>query len=149
MTPERIIGNENRIPWYLPEDLKNFQRLTLNNTVIIGRKTYDSLPEKYRPLLKRNNVVVSRNMVEKEGILVCRSLEEAIEKAKSFEKEIFIIGGSSIYQQAIPIADRMYLTRVKNNYPGDSYFPKFEENDWIIEENIDYPLFSFMTLRKK
>src|SRR3989344_2476082 len=92
-----VIGNKGKIPWHFSEDFKHFKRTTENNVVVMGRKTYESLPEKFRPLPNRVNVVVSSSMAGQEGIEVARSYEEAIEKAKKHNKEIFIIGGSSLF----------------------------------------------------
>lgn len=130
MTKERVIGIDNKLPWYIPADLINFKRLTSEKTVVMGRNTYDSLPAKFRPLPNRRNIVISRSMPEQEGIDVCRNIDEAIEKAQSYQTDIFIIGGAAIYEQTLPLADRMYLTFIKQKYEGDTFFPKFNEEKW-------------------
>src|SRR3989338_1209027 len=127
-----VIGNKGKIPWYFPEDFKHFKKATEGNVVIMGRKTYESLPDKFRPLPNRVNIVVSSAMESKEGIEVARSYEEAIEKAKKHNKEIFIIGGSSLFERALQDADRMILSHVKLSPEGDVYFPKFSGNEWDI-----------------
>jgi len=135
MTASRIIGLEGKLPWNIPEDLKNFKRLTSNSVVIMGRKTYESIG---RPLPNRENIVVSRTMEETSGIVVCRSFEEAITKAKSFGKEVFLIGGNSIYREGLKVADKMYLSWIKKEYSGDTYFPEFDSSLWKVVKSQDF-----------
>ena len=149
MTKNRVIGKDNSLPWHIPEDLKNFKELTTENAVIMGRKTWESIPEKFRPLPNRNNIVISRNMNSLEGIDVCSSVEEALEKAKSYDKEIFIIGGSSIYEQFLPLTDKMYISYLKEEYAGDTYFPNFNKEDWEIIERKDFAEFEFIVYERK
>lgn len=148
MTEERVIGKDNKLPWHLPEDLTNFKKLTLDNTIIMGRKTYESIPKKFRPLANRNNMVVSRTMPTEAGIDICPSLEEALTIAQSYGKEIFIAGGASIYQQILPIADRMYISQIKKNYPGDSYFPEFDQQNWKVAAEQDFTEFKLIIYNK-
>ena len=149
MTKERIIGRNNSLPWNIPEDMQNFKRLTSGKTVIMGRKTFESIPAKFRPLPNRHNIVISSNMPPQEGVEVCSSVQEALEKAKSYGKEAFIIGGSSIYQQTLPIATKMYLSLVKKDYQGDSYFPNFNKQEWIVKERQDFQEFELITYVRK
>lgn len=149
MTKERVIGKDNKLPWHIPEDLANFKKLTSGHTVVLGRKTYESIPKRFRPLSNRNNIVVSRTMPTEAGIDVCPSLEEAIATAQAYGKEIFIVGGASIYQQALPITDRMYISQIKKNYPGDAYFPNFDVNEWEIEQQEDYPAWELVVYARK
>ncbi|MBT5342199.1 dihydrofolate reductase [Candidatus Woesearchaeota archaeon] len=149
MTKNRVIGKDNSLPWHLPEDLKNFKALTENNTVIMGRKTWESIPEKFKPLPNRNNIVISKNMLPIDNVDVCKSIEEALEKAKSYQKEIFIIGGSSIYEQFLPITDKMYISYLKNDYAGDTYFPNFNKENWEIIERKDFTEFEFVIFQRK
>src|SRR3989304_9524647 len=107
----RELGKDNKLLWHIPEDMKRFKDLTTNQVVIMGRKTYESLPPKYRPLPKRVNIVVTRDQnYSSEGAFVAHSVEEAIEKSREHRKEIFIIGGAQIYELGIKYADRLYLT---------------------------------------
>lgn len=149
MTKERVIGKNNSLPWNIPEDLQNFRKLTSGKTVIMGRKTFESIPKKFRPLPNRRNIVISMNMQPQQGIDVCNSVHEAIEKAKSYEEEAFIIGGSSIYEQTLPFAERMYLSLVKHNYEGDSYFPNFNKEEWSIESKKKFQDFELVTYVRK
>ena len=146
MTKSRVIGKDNQLPWNISEDLQNFKKLTLEKTVLMGRKTFDSIG---RPLPKRNNLVLSRSMPSQEGIIVCSSIEQSIEKAKQYNQDLFIIGGSTIYQQFLPYANKMYLSYIKQEYEGDTYFPEFNKEDWEIESTQDFQEFEFVVYRRK
>lgn len=125
MTRSRVIGKNNGLPWHLPEDLKRFKRLTTGHPIVMGRSTYKSIG---KPLPNRTNIVLSSSLEEQEGIVVCRSLQEALDAAQRVDKDIFIIGGASVYKQALPFADRLCLSWVVEDVKGDTYFP---EVDWI------------------
>ncbi len=150
-TKNRVVGKDGALPWHLPEDMKLFKELTSGKTVIMGRKTYDSLPAKFKPLPNRHNIVVSRSLESTSiaGVDVCPSVEAALEKAKSYGKEIFIIGGASIYQQALPYAAKMYLSQVKKEYEGDTYFPEFDVREWEIIETREFADFILKVYRRK
>jgi len=145
LTKDRVIGKDNKMPWNLPEDLKNFKKITRGNTVIMGRKTYESIG---RPLPKRKNIVLSSSM-KSDKVLVCDSLESALESAKLEGKEIFIIGGAQVYEKALFYADRMYLSYVHETFEGDTYFPEFCEDDWHIKERKGFPGFDFVVYERK
>jgi len=138
MTGRRVIGKDNAMPWHIKEDMQLFKRFTTDNTVIMGRKTYDSLK---RPLKNRNNIVISSSMAESEGLTVCRTLEEALDVAERYRKENFIIGGARVYEQALPLADEMYLSFVRKDYEGDVFFPAFDEKEWKTREIREYDEF--------
>ena len=127
MANKRIIGRDNTLPWHLPEDLKHFKATTLGKPVIMGRKTWESLG---RPLPGRRNIVVSRNAdyVATGGELV-GSLEAAIAATADIE-EVFVIGGADLYRQALPLAQRLYLTEIAGDYAGDACFPEFPDSEW-------------------
>lgn len=126
----RAIGLNNKMPWHITEDLQRFKAITMGSPVVMGRKTFESLPG---ALPGRKNVVITRNEEYKaEGAVVVHSLEEAIEKCKGAE-EMFIMGGAQIYEQALPIADRLYLTRVLHDYEADTYFPDWDVRQWAVE----------------
>ncbi len=146
MTKNRAIGKDNKLPWKLPEDLKNFKKLTTGNTIIMGRKTYESIG---KPLPNRNNIVVSSTMQPSNGVQVCKNIQEALEKAKSHGKEIFIIGGAQIYEQTIPIADKLYITHVKQEYEGDAFFPEINQADWQTEKLEENPEFELKLYTRK
>lgn len=122
-----VIGNKGELPWNLPDDMKFFQRTTLNHHIITGRKNYESIPERFRPLRDRVNIVVTRDANYKApGALVCPSLEAAIDIArKADQKEVFIIGGGQLYAEAFEkgLVKRLYLTTVHAKPKGDVHFP--------------------------
>lgn len=141
----RVIGNNNKLIWNMPGDLKRFKSLTSGHTVLMGRKTYDSIG---RPLPNRRNVVISRNVKEIEGCLVYSSL---IESLNIFANDLFVIGGEEIYRQSIVYADRIELTLIHKEFIGDAYFPKIPSNFVEINrENLSYPEFdySYITYEK-
>jgi dihydrofolate reductase len=125
-TKDNGIGFQGKIPWTFKEDLAFFKEQTLNCTVIMGRLTYQSLPEKVRPLPDRQNIVVSRSFSSNE-VVVWRELLEPLKKLIAEDKSeiIWVIGGSSIYAQALHLCDEILLSRIPNSYPADTYFPSF------------------------
>lgn len=126
----RVIGNNNQLLWHLPEDMRHFRETTRGKPVIMGRKTWESLPDSFRPLPGRLNIVVSRNPAyQAAGATLAGSLEEAIRQAGN-AKEIFVIGGEELYRQALPLADRLYLTEIENSFAGDALFPEILEQEW-------------------
>ena len=128
------IGKDNDLIWHLPDDMRFFRDTTVGHFVIMGRKNYDSIPEKYRPLAKRTNVIVTRKAnFEAPDCLVVNSIEEGIEAARcQGDEEVFIIGGGQIYKQALEddLVDILYLTHVKESFDADVYFPKFDTSQW-------------------
>jgi len=127
MAGNRVIGVGNALPWRLPADLRRFKRLTLGHHILMGRKTWESLPGK---LPGRTHVVVTRTPgYQAEGALVRHSLEEAM-AACAGDEEIFFIGGADLYRQALPLADRLYLTEIRRDFAGDAWFPEFDRAVW-------------------
>ncbi len=136
MAEHRVIGRDGGLPWRLPDDLKHFKRLTIDHTVIMGRRTFDEVG---RPLANRRNVVISRNRAFRpDGVTVVSSLDEALALTAT-ETEVFVIGGGEIYRQALPRADRVYLTLVHATVEGDTTFPEFEQSAWVIESEEFHP----------
>lgn len=154
MSENRVIGDDNQLPWHLPADLKHFKTLTTNHPILMGRKTYESIG---RPLPNRSNIIITRNHAfHAPGCIVVRSIEEAIEHATSnHSDEIFIIGGAEVYKQLLPNIERIYLTIVHEIFEGDAFFPElnlaeWKENDRVLheaDENNDYD-YSFIVLDK-
>lgn len=145
MARSRVIGKDNKMPWHLPEDLKLFKKLTTGNTVIMGRRTYESIG---KPLPNRNNIVISRSEIIISGALVCHSLEEALKKAEEYGKKIFFIGGAEIYRQALPLTDYLCISWLKQDYQGDAYFPEFDESQWEKLSETEYPDFINVLYKK-
>ncbi|QKQ98622.1 dihydrofolate reductase [Candidatus Nanohaloarchaea archaeon] len=140
-----VIGKDGEIPWHIPEDLKHFKEKTTGHPVIMGRKTFESLPEDYRPLPSRTNIVLTKSGIDREDIRVAESLEEAYSIAEEIDDKAFIIGGASVYKQALPDADRMVLTEVHREVDGDTYFPEFDEEKWREIEREEHEGFDFVT----
>ena len=150
MTKDRVIGKDNAIPWHISEDFKLFKKVTSGNTIIMGRKTFDSILNRLgKPLPDRNNIIISTSMKEREGIDVCRSFDEALKKAKVYKKEIFVIGGASIYKEALHVVDTMYISYIKKDYKGDILFPFFNKEQWKEVEKKEYDEFDFVILKRK
>lgn len=133
MDEKRGIGKDNKLPWHIPEDLKRFRALTSGHPVIMGRKTFESIG---RLLPKRTNVIVTKDPSYKvDGAIVVHSLQEALDIAKQKEQnEVFIIGGGQIFQQALPLADKLYLTIVKGSFPADTFFPDYSAFKKVVAE---------------
>ncbi|MFH1972748.1 MAG: dihydrofolate reductase [archaeon] len=145
MTRNRVIGKDNTLPWNIPEDLKNFKEITLNKTVVMGRKTFDSIVSMLgKPLPNRKNIVLSRNMQPQEGVEVC-SMQQILE----LKEDAFIIGGASIYKQFLPYVDRMYISWIKKDYEGNSLFPEFNLEDFIVLEKKDFEEFEFVIYERR
>ena len=148
-----VIGNNNKLIWKLSNDLKRFKNLTINHSVIMGRKTFESLPN---PLPDRDNIVITRDTnYSKPNIQVCSSIEDAINLTKT-DTQPFIIGGGEIYTQTINIVDKIELTRVHEEFDGDAYFPEIPLDifELINEENYNSDLenefdYSYLTYKKR
>lgn len=153
MAENRVIGRDNALPWRLPADMKHFKELTIGHTVIMGRKTYDSMGQ---PLVDRRNIVISRDpSLEYDGAEVVSSLDDALGLAAG-DEEVFVAGGADIYRLALPRADRIYLTLIHTEVDGDTYFPQFEADEWRLVEDVrhgsdarnEYP-FSFRLYHRR
>jgi dihydrofolate reductase len=130
------IGKDNRLLWHLPADMKYFKNLTTGHPIIMGRHTYDSIG---KPLPNRRNIVITRQKdLLIEGVDVVNSLEDAIELVKD-APEIMVIGGADVYKQALPLAKRIYITRVDTEPDADRFFPELNADDWNIHVNISNP----------
>jgi dihydrofolate reductase len=132
-----VIGHNNQLIWHLPNDLKQFKRLTTGHCIIMGRKTFESIG---KPLPNRTSVIVSRNLdYQVDGCVTFDSLGNAILFAKQIEEEeAFIIGGAEIYRLALPIVDKIYLTEVHHAYEGDTFFPTIDKNIWQETHREDF-----------
>lgn len=131
MARNRVIGQDNRLPWHLSADLKHFKSLTTGHIIIMGRKTYESIG---RPLPGRTNIVITRQKNFKAiGATIVHSVENALQACKqvsTLNQEHFIIGGAEIFQQTLKICQRMYITEIQRDFEGDTFFPEFDPNDW-------------------
>lgn len=142
-----VIGRHNKLPWHFPEDLKWFQSVTVEQTVVMGRRTYDSLPDRFKPLPHRDNVVLTRQQT---GFTKFSTVTNKITGSKSRIKfiadisrvegnPIFYIGGSQVYKLALPIVDQIYLTRIPGDHQGDVYFPDWplEDYGWKLDQEVN------------
>ena len=128
MDENKVIGYKNKLPWSLPSELKYFRETTKGKPVIMGRKTYESIG---RPMPERLNIIVTRDTSYKaDNCIVVNSKEDAVNAAKG-NNEIMVIGGAEIYRLFLPIANRLYLTKVHGLFEGDTHFPEFNENEWV------------------
>jgi dihydrofolate reductase len=136
MSENRVIGREGSLPWRLSDDLRRFKQLTMGHHILMGRKTYESIG---RLLPGRISVVISRQIDFDAGsALLAPSLEQAIQRA-AHDNEVFVIGGAEIYQQALPLVERLYITLVHAHIDGDRWFPEFSEADWRVVEASFHP----------
>jgi dihydrofolate reductase len=149
----RVIGKRGSLPWYLPADLKHFQEVTKGKSIIMGRKTYESIG---KPLPDRRNIVLTRDRFYKQGgCIVVHSLADALEAAGRSD-EVMVIGGEEIYHEFLPFADRMYLTLIDAGFLGDAFFPEFDKSEWEEKSRQDFqpdeenPLpYSFVVLERR
>ena len=148
-----VIGRAGGLAWTDPADLKHFRTITQGHAVLMGRKTWDSLPPRFRPLPGRRNVVVSRQPgLRLDGAEVCTSLDEALSTLAK-EGRVFVIGGGQLYAQALPLADELVLTEVDADLEGDTYFPVIDRRVWEVAESQtpghpSQPGFAFVTYRR-
>ena len=147
------IGKNNELLWYLPKDLRHFKTITKGHTVIMGRKTFESVG---KPLPNRRNIIITRNTdLAIEGTEVVHTLEDALELCKQ-DEEVFIIGGAEIYKIAMPHTDKIYLTVVHENFEADAFFPEIDHNLWLetasekhLPDDKNNLSFTFSTLERK
>lgn len=151
ISENRVIGKNNDLVFHIPEDFIRMKKITTGHPIIMGRKTFESIG---RPLPNRTNIVITRDLAYKaEGAIVVNSLEDAVEEAKKAlrSEEIFIFGGGQIFQEAMPIIDRLYLTVVHKNVDGDVYFPDYSDFTKVIEKEdhaSDEFSYTFLTLER-
>jgi dihydrofolate reductase len=145
------IGKNNQLLWHMPADLKHFKDITSGKSIIMGRKTFDSVG---KPLPKRRNIVVTRQDITIPGCEVVKSVEEGLELCKG-EEEVFIGGGAEIYKQAMHLTDRIYLTIIHKNFDADTFFPEIDHKIWKETEREDHApddknqyAYSFITLER-
>lgn len=153
VSQNNAIGKNNRLLWHMPEDLKHFKTITSGHTVVMGRKTYDSVG---RPLPNRRNIVITRQDLQLPGCEVVHSLADAMDLFVDEDDQVFIVGGAEIYRQALDITDRIYLTVIHKVFEGDTFFPQLGADEWAQTARQDfepddknpYP-YSFITLERR
>ena len=135
MASNRVIGLSNKMPWHLSADLKKFKKITMGSPILMGRKTHESIG---KPLPGRTNIIISRNPgYRQDGCLVFNDLETAMKKACESAEEVFVIGGSDVYEALLPIAGTIYLTLINKEFQGDAIFPEIDLKDWSEVERED------------
>lgn len=151
-----IIGGDNKLLWHIPEDLKHFKDITSNHTIIMGRKTFQSLPN---VLPKRHHIVLTKDknyIIDSDSVTIVHNLKEIVDKYKTSKEEVFVIGGGEIYSAFLPYCKNLYLTKINKNFEGDTFFPKIEPSQWkvtysselnkTLKDNLE---FKFINLTKK
>lgn len=135
-----VIGRDNDLPWNLPDDMKFFMQTTKGHHCIMGRKNYESIPEKFRPLPNRTNIVVTRQKTFRApGCIVVNSMDRAVDIARNNgETEVFIIGGADIYRAGMAVTQRMYLTEIQAEVQGDVFFPSYDKAQWKETKRIHH-----------
>lgn len=132
MASNRVIGRGNALPWHLPEDLKHFKALTMGHSIMMGRKTYESIG---KPLPGRRNIIITRQKnYHVDGANVVRTIDDALQlcyEDKVNRNECFIIGGAELFQQTLALCHRMYITEIQQSFKGDTFFPEFNSNEWV------------------
>jgi dihydrofolate reductase len=137
MSQNRVIGQNNCLPWHLPADLRHFKAITLGKPILMGRKTFASIG---RPLPQRTNIILTHDShFTAPGCLISHSLDEAIATAASLHETVMIIGGAKLYEQALPRAQRLYLTLVHHDFVGDAFFPPLAPTEWQETECTFHP----------
>jgi dihydrofolate reductase len=141
LTKNRVIGKNNDLPWYLPDDMKFFMQTTKGHHTIMGRKNYESIPEKFRPLPNRTNIVITHQPSFKApGCIVVNSIERGLDISRNNgERETFVIGGAEIYRLGMPYAKRLYLTEIDAVIEGDTFFPDVDQNEWHEVSRKNHP----------
>jgi len=147
MTPDRVIGKDGDLPWHIPEDLRHFRRVTMGHAILMGRTTHESIG---RALPGRTNVVITRQTDSAfAGCAVAHSIEEAIAIARAGgDDEPRIIGGGTIYEQALPLATRLYLTEVQMDVEGDTFFPEVDWSQWREADRREGDVVVYRTLER-
>jgi len=135
MDKNRVIGKNNRLPWRLPADLRRFKETTMRHALIMGRKTYESIG---RALPGRKNIVLTKQKgFQPEGCFTASSIEEAIAMAGT-DEEVFVIGGAQVFERALPLAHRIYLTLIEDEFDGDVFFPEFDDRLWVEKDRQSF-----------
>jgi dihydrofolate reductase len=152
-----VIGKNNEIPWYLPDDLKHFAKITTDHTVVMGRKTYESIINRLgKPLPNRKNIILtSQKDFQAPDCLIKNTVSEILEVIPK-DEEVFIIGGAKVYEDFLPFTNKLYITKVDTDSDGDIKFPEYNENDWNVTFSENHSKdeknpfdFSFLELSRK
>jgi dihydrofolate reductase len=145
MTAARVIGRDKELPWHIPEELALFRRLTMGGTLIMGRRTFEAIG---RPLPGRRNIVLSRTLPPTAEIEICGNFPQALRLAAG-DQEVFAIGGRQVFSEALPVADRLRISWLHQEYDGDIFFPHLDQDAWRILAREEYQEFTHILYRRK
>ena len=140
------IGYQNQLPWNIDQEYKHYLELIRDQTVIMGRKTYEIFNE---DLTSKRNIVLSESLNQMDHAIVKKSLKHALEYARGFDEVIYLAGGYNVYNQGLEIADQLYISHIHDRYTGDTFFPSIDPNQWQITESEVYPEFTFAIYKRK
>jgi dihydrofolate reductase len=148
MTKNRVIGKDNSLPWKISEDSKLFKELTTGKTIIMGKNTWYSLPERLRPLPGRINIVVGHISQTGGNVATFFSIDEALAYAEKLGNDVYFIGGEKIYDAALSKADYLHISWIKKDYDGNKYFPEIDFSEWVEIENKEYNEFTYKVYKR-
>jgi dihydrofolate reductase len=145
-----VIGADGEMPWYYPEDLQHFKRITVGHPVVMGRTTYESIVARLgEPLPDRLNVVLSSQDLDlPEGAVLASSVDEALSLAADHDEEVYVVGGATVYEQLLDCADRLVLTEIHETHEGDTHFPEWDHEAWVEVDRDDREALSFVTYER-
>ena len=144
MTRDGVIGDKGTIPWHIREESEHFKELTTGNAVIMGKNTWLSIPEEFRPLPSRMNIIVSSSLDRHNGAIVCKNIEEAVERAENYGKgETFCIGGAKLYEAMLPFTEILHISWIKGDYIGNVRFPYVDFSKWEMKGMKEHNEFKY------
>lgn len=139
MSTNFVIGKDNDLPWHLPTDLKYFKDTTKGHTVVMGRKCWESIPEKFRPLSNRKNIVMTRDeSYVAKGAITLHDFEQVLKSNETSHEQVFVIGGAELYKEAFKYANKLYLTQIYSDVDGDVYLEGLNSKDWCLIEGSEF-----------
>jgi len=145
LSRDRVIGTRDGMPWQIPEEYQQYLSFIRDQTVVMGRRSYEIFGA---DLTSRHALVVSRSLSPGEGYQVVRSLDDALSAGQQLDRKVFVAGGASVYAQALPLADEMYLSYIEGAYAGSAYFPAFDVAAWAVAERQAHPQFEWVRYRR-
>ncbi len=146
MTRKHVIAKDGKLPWHIEEEAAHYRDIIRGKTIIMGRVTFGQMKH---PFAGGHDIVVTRSDLKAEGADVCSSIEEALEKATEYGDDAYVVGGKTLYEQTISIADRMLISYIKKDYDGDTFFPEFGAGDWIVDGTEEFNEFEYVEYSRK
>ena len=146
MTRDRVIGYRNGLPWDIPQEFQHFLKTIKGQTIIMGRKSYEIFEG---PMEFKHAIVISRSTSRLENVTVCGTIAEAVERAAEFGLDVYCCGGAQVYTECLPLAEKMYLSFIKKDYVGDTYFPNFDLSQWTEMDRRNFTEFDFVSYERK